>query len=171
LPLCSEGIEQSIKLKKFFSSVDIDKVYISPLKRCVETADIILDHKNIDRILVEDLTEINMGKWEGKTFKYIKEQYPEEFIIRGNNMDTYSPPEGESFEELQKRVMPAFENIIANNSKNILIIAHAGVNRAILSKLLNLPLKELFNINQPYGCVNELKWSRENSEWDYKIWF
>jgi alpha-ribazole phosphatase len=131
LTLSKEGIVQAQKLKSFFSNVDIEKAYVSPLIRCIQTLDIILENRNVERILMKELMEINLGEWEGKSFSYIKRFFPEQFKDRGENIDTFVTPGGESFEQLKKRVIPAFEAIKENSTGNVLIVAHAGVNRVI----------------------------------------
>ncbi|KAA8678814.1 histidine phosphatase family protein [Clostridium sp. HV4-5-A1G] len=165
LPLCREGILQCKKLQRFFSTIDIERAYLSPLKRCVQTADIILKYKNIDRIMIEEFKEINMGKWEGKTFTYVKKLFPDEFKKRGESIETFVPQGGESFEQLQKRVIPKMMNIIENSTGDIMIITHAGVNRVILCHILSIPLYHIFKIKQNYGCINELCWNDEEKNW------
>lgn len=171
LPLSLEGIIQAENLKKFFKDIDLEKVYSSPLKRCIETSNIILEDRYMEKILVEELKEINMGEWEGKSFDYIKSFFSEEYNERGEKIDTFMPPKGESFIQLQNRVIPVLEEIAKNSSGNILIVSHAGVNRVILSKLLCFPLKEIFKILQPYGCVNELVLNKQNEKWQWKMAF
>jgi len=168
MPLSNTGIEHVTKLKKYFSSIEIEKAFTSPLKRCMQTAEILLEGSNISRVVLDELREINMGEWENQTIDYIKEHFYEMYEKRGSNMDTFIPPGGESFEQLQKRVMPAFESIVLNTTKNTLIISHAGVNRVILSKLLDFPLKDIFEINQPYGCINQLSWDITCHRWQWK---
>ncbi|WP_369704985.1 histidine phosphatase family protein [Clostridium moutaii] len=165
LPLCEEGILQCRKLKKFFSDVHIEKVYLSPLKRCVQTADIILKCKDVEKVLVEEFREIDMGEWDGKTFRYIKKFSPEEFRKRGENLDTFVPEGGESFRQLQERVMPQIMHIIKNSTGNIMVITHAGVNRVILGSILSIPLCDIFKIKQNYACINELYWDSERRIW------
>lgn len=169
LPLSKEGIIQVQKLKKFFSNIDIEKAYISPLTRCIQTSDAILENRNVEKTLVKEFTEINMGQWEGKSFNYIKNYFPEQFRIRGENIDTFLPPEGESFEQLKKRVIPAFEAIANKDLGHVLIVAHAGVNRVILSNLLSIPMRDIFKIKQPYGCINEFSWNNEHKKWQWKM--
>ncbi|MFZ5969221.1 MAG: alpha-ribazole phosphatase [Bacillota bacterium] len=169
LPLSAAGINQAGKLHDYFSDITIEKVYISPLTRCVQTSEIILGSRNIERVTVEELKEINMGDWEGKSFAYIKSRFPQQYENRGKHIDTFIPPGGESFYQLQQRVMPTFEHIIRRSTAgNILIIAHAGVNRVILSKLLGFPLQEILKVCQPYGCVNELFWDQIHQRWQCK---
>lgn len=165
LPLSNEGINQARFLKEYFASINIEKMYSSPLTRCVQTSDIISEDRDIKKIIVNELKEINMGHWEGKTFTYIKERYPLLYEERGKHIDMFKPPGGESFRELQKRVMPAFENIIRTTTGNVIIIAHAGVNRVILSRLLNYHLSGIFNVYQPYGCINKLFWDKLHERW------
>lgn len=161
LTLSKEGIAQAQNLKEFFQNIHIEKAYVSPLIRCVQTADIILENRNVERILMRELMEINLGQWEKKSFSYIKRFFPEQFKNRGENIATFVTPGGESFEQLRKRVIPVFEAIKENTKDNVLIVAHAGVNRVILSNILSISINDMFKINQDYGCVNEIFWNDE----------
>lgn len=168
LPLSGKGINQAEELRDYFSNIDIEKVYISPLIRCVQTSEIILGSRNLERVVIEELKEINMGDWEGESFAYIKSRFPEQYVSRGKYIDTFVPPGGESFYQLQQRVIPAFEHIIRSTEGNTLVVAHAGVNRVILSKILGFPLQEIFNVCQSYGCINELFWDQTYQRWQLK---
>lgn len=165
LPLSDVGLKQARKLREYFQPIDFEKAYVSPLKRCIKTSEIILEGKNVESTVVEDFKEIHLGTWEGKSHHFIKNCFPKQYEERGRHIDTFVPPLGESFEMLQKRVMPVFENILHITSGNILIVAHAGVNRVILSKILGFNLSNLLNVNQPYGCINELFWDEMQQEW------
>lgn len=168
LTLSKEGITQAQKLKKFFLNIDIEKSYVSPLIRCIQTSDIILENRIVERILIKELMEINLGLWEGKSFSYIKNFFPKQFNDRGENIDTFVTPGGESFEQLNKRVIPAFESIKKNTTGNVLIVTHAGVIRVILSSILSIPIGDMFKINQDYGCVNEISWNDKYEKWQCK---
>ena len=97
------------------------------------------------------LNEINMGAWDGKTFDQIKTDHPMEFKKRGNCIDTFRAPGGESFYDLSCRVIPFFNQRITNVAEKILIVTHAGVIRVILCHILNLKLADLFQIKVFYG--------------------
>jgi len=168
LTLSKEGIVQAQKLKKLFLNIDIEKAYTSPLIRCIQTADIILENRNVERILIKELMEINLGQWEGKSFSYIKKFFPEQFKSRGENIITFVTPGGESFEQLQKRVIPAFEAIKENSTGNVLIVAHAGVNRVIISSILGISMVDMFKISQDYGCLTEIFWNDKYGKWQCK---
>lgn len=168
VPLDCVGIKQAYFLKNYFSNIAIDKVYTSSLKRCMQTAEIILKEKQQNYIVTKELKEINMGTWENMSVEYIKENFPQSYEERGRDIEFFIPPKGESFHQLADRVMMAFENIVSQEDETILIVSHAGVNRVILSQLLGLTIQDIFDIHQPYGCVNELIWEKETHKWTYK---
>jgi probable phosphoglycerate mutase len=150
------GICQADRLKAFFKDMCIDKLYCSDLKRTVQTADTILQNRNLQLIKLSALREINMGVWEGRTFKEIKGKFPEEFSRRINEIETFKPDGGESFGGFRQRVLSEFNNIVNEKDENIVIVSHAGVIRLILASILDMPLKNIFILQQNYGCVNKI---------------
>ncbi len=166
LGLDALGIEQAYALREAFQSVPFDAVYTSPLKRCVKTAHIISQEYRI----VEALREIDMGAWENKTMAEIRLSDPESYAQRGADLEYFTPPEGESFHSVAKRVQEAFDTITCEAIHScVIIVAHAGVNRVLLSRLLNLPIQEMMRIDQPYACVNRL--TRHHGTWRYERGF
>ncbi len=162
------GIEQAYNLKSFFQHMTIDKVYTSPLKRCLQTSTIICEDKSQEFTVVNEFTEINMGLWENAPIESIKKNFPKSFENRGENIVSFIPPQGESFQQLSDRVLFAFNRIMKNDFKTIIIVAHAGVNRVLLSYIFGASLQNIFSIRQPYGCINELIFHDENAKWQYK---
>ena len=67
-----------------------------------------------------------------------------------------APPEGESFGEVQERTWKTFLDIAAGKN-TAAIVAHGGVNRAILCRVLDMPLQHVFRLAQDYACVNILR--------------
>ncbi|SDP63168.1 probable phosphoglycerate mutase [Desulforhopalus singaporensis] len=104
--------------------------------------------------VIDDFKEICLGDWEGLTTREVNNRYPGCYEARGKNLDTYRPPGGESFIDLQQRVWPVFSDIAESGSRLAVIVAHAGVNRVILCRILGINVKKLFIVSQPYACVN-----------------
>ena len=135
LPLSEEGRGQMRALKERFGTMGMEEpevIYTSPLKRCVESAQI-LSGGRIPVIVIEDMREIDMGEWEGQPFSYIRAQYPEEYRRRGEDM--------------------VFERVQRETRGNVLLLSHAGFNRALISALEGRRLKDLMEIPQEYGAV------------------
>ena len=67
LPLCEEGIAELKKLQEEYEYPDVQKVYSSPMARCVETADILYPNRLLQR--VDNLREYDFGVFEGQLAK------------------------------------------------------------------------------------------------------
>ena len=84
-----------------------------------------------------------------------------------NDFVTVKTPNGESFEGLSARVKEFWEEILVflnnenNTNKNIAIITHAGVIRAILALVLGFPLENAFRLEINYGGICVLKQNKD----------
>lgn len=156
MDLSVEGIEEAEILAEKFKSVKLEKIYSSNLIRTQKTADIIGKYHGIETNTVKELAEINLGDWEGLSFDEVRTKYPDEYKKRGENIIQYCTPNGESFSDLNKRVIKAFYGILLDTKEDILIVGHAGVNRLILCNVLHMSMKTIFKIPQEYVCVNTI---------------
>lgn len=133
LPLTMDSVSQlkEIRAKEHYPVVDA--VFSSPLKRCVESAKIMFDNKNI--ITIDDFIEYNFGEFEGKTADELKNN--EEFTSWLHGDIHSKPPFGESNAEFAQRVCAAFEKVVdgcvKTGTQTIAIVGHAGVIMTILS--------------------------------------
>lgn len=155
-PLSAAGARQAADWQPVIASLDLTALFCSDLRRCRQTAEKIIAPGRLPITIDPALREINLGRWDGETFEAVRRQDPEGFARRGRDPVRYRPPGGESFDDLQQRVMPAFDKIIAGTRGDILIVGHAGVNRVILCRLLGMPLANLFRIGQDYAALNIL---------------
>lgn len=154
--LSDRGVIRAKILRDFFEDFLIEAVYSTGLKRSDETAHIISAGRRRLR-LCQKLSEIKMGVWDGLDFKTIKQLYPKEYENRGKDIYNYAVSGGESFKACFERAWPAFCEILEKTHGDIIIVGHAGVNRLILSYILQRPVEEMFSIRQDYGCINVIK--------------
>ncbi len=157
VPLDETGIEQARCVQQWLDGALITAAYCSDLSRSRETAEIIVNDKNIPIFARQDLREIHLGEWEGCTFADIEQRFPEEFRKRGSDIVQYRVPGGESFDDCNKRILTAFSDILEASTDSILIVGHSGVNRMILCHIMGMPLQDLFKIRQEYGCMNVIQ--------------
>ncbi len=143
------GHGQADYWRQIFASIPLRSVYSSNLSRCVRTADGITSDQSVTGSA--ELNEINMGAWDGLLFDDVRSRYPEGFRQRGECMDIFRPPGGESFYDLSLRVLPFFHACIKQKRFPILMVTHAGVIRVILTHILGRPLKDLFQIRPGFG--------------------
>jgi alpha-ribazole phosphatase len=160
LPLSPEGIDQAKAWHRFFQNNLPDNIFCSDLKRCVLTAKIIAE-PFLDRICVKkEFREISLGRWDGVLMEDVRKNYPRQWALRGNDLKGFRPSGGESFSDLAKRVVPAFNQICENTPSDMIIVAHAGVNRVILAKLMGFDLNRIFEIPQDYSTAHLIEITR-----------
>lgn len=132
--LTQMGKEQARLMAKAVSDYKTDKIYTSSLIRAVQTAEAISDVQKCELIKTDSFCEINAGKWQGKTFNEISEIYPETYKVWRENIALAHPDGGESCKGLYKRVVSKFEEILGDNSDEVVcIVSHATPIRMIES--------------------------------------
>ena len=151
--LSENGIIYSKKLYNYFKLNNNEniKVITSNLKRTKETATF-FNNKYIN----ENLNEINAGIYEHFTYDQVKKDNINEFNKRKKDKFNYRYPDGESYKDLEDRVLKIFIEI-TNNNDNVFILAHNAVLRVIFGYLykfdkakipyLDIPLHNLYRID------------------------
>ena len=94
LSLTEEGDRCAAGLHRCFQGMPPAPVYASPLRRSVETAHLLAGPDRPVQI-EDDLRELDMGCWEGKSFASLREEYPRLSAARGSDHDL-QPTGGES---------------------------------------------------------------------------
>ncbi len=150
--LCSEGKEQIEKMKEDYIYPSADFVFVSPLKRCRETAELI--YPDLKPIVIEALTEYDFGEFEGKTAEELHEKQPLfDRWIKGEQ--GIAPPFGESNEEFAKRVCEGFvkivDGILKSGTDNVAIVTHGGVISTLMANFA-LPEASVSEWLTPPGC-------------------
>lgn len=145
IPLNDDGRQQARKTALRFSAADIDAVLSSPLSRAMETAGIIASYHN--GLKVEStplLTEVDFGRWEGRTVSEIKADYPDIFYAWRSDQLNVDAPEGESMDALYLRCGRFSEELLARREKNIVVVGHGAMLRALFPRMLMLPRVSYF---------------------------
>ena len=155
ISLNSVGREQAEIWKRRFHNKPPAVIVSGPLSRTLVFAKTIASGGEV--LIRPELSEINLGDWDGKPMKDIRTADPVSWRKRGEEIARFRPPGGESFLDVFYRVIPAFEEILRQDVREMIVVAHAGVNRVILCHLLGMPLDNLFRIGQDYACLNEIE--------------
>jgi alpha-ribazole phosphatase len=129
-----------------------DAVFSSPLSRCTRLADLISD----DVILDVRLLEVNFGEWENVPFANIEAEALKHWT---ENFVTHAPSNGESFTELCRRVESFWHDLIQLKSERVFIVTHAGVIRALLAVILQLPPANAFQFRVDCGSIHKLRYA------------
>ena len=147
IELSEQGIEEANKAGQNFKNLDIkfNVVFTSELKRAQETAKIILQNldqwdflNNEGKIISNiNLNERDYGDLTGLNKKETAEKFGEEQVHKWRRGYSDQPPNGESLEDVVRRVTKYFEEVIepaiqSDENDNILIAAHGNSLRALL---------------------------------------
>jgi probable phosphoglycerate mutase len=152
--LSEAGMNQARCWRRHFSGISLDAVVSSPLSRAMETACLATGLEPDAIVRERGLAEIDLGDWDGLPVSLVRERHPMDWEARGRDLAGFRPPGGASFLDLCRRVLPAFFRLASGAGGNLLVVAHAGVNRVILAELLKTPLGRLLSIPQDYGGLN-----------------
>ena len=159
-PLCDEGRE-GLAGKQM---PEVERLYVSPMKRCVETAEILwpgFDRKEMQK--VTDLRECDFGDFENKNYKELSGNGDYQAWIDSNG--TLPFPNGESMDAFKSRCLEAFARIveevsgaeqewIASGKTGIFragIVVHGGTIMAILEQY-GYPKAAYFDYQVKNGC-------------------
>ena len=159
-PLCDEGRE-GLAGKQL---PEVERLYVSPMKRCVETAELLwpeFDRKNIQK--VKDLRECDFGDFENKNYKELSGNGDYQAWIDSNG--TLPFPNGESMDLFKSRCREAFAQIAeevsgaeqewkASGETGIFragIVVHGGTIMAILEQY-GYPKRAYFDYQVKNGC-------------------
>ncbi len=147
IELSEQGIEEANKAGQNFKNLDIkfNIVFTSELKRAQETAKIILQNldqwnflNNEGKIISNiNLNERDYGDLTGLNKKETAEKFGKEQVHKWRRGYSDQPPNGESLEDVVRRVTKYFEEVIkpaiqSDENDNILIAAHGNSLRALL---------------------------------------
>lgn len=135
-----------------------DAIITSPLKRCAAFAETLGTQLNIPVTLEPRLQEMSFGRWEGRTALEIMKDDRERLVLFWQDPLNHTPPGGEPLMEFHPRVDAAWRDLLAQHKdQSVLVVAHGGVIRMILSLVLQLPLQHLSRVVVEYASLSRVK--------------
>ncbi len=153
-------IEKSIFELKKSEKIKVDILFVSPLKRCLETAEILYEAKEVE--VVDDLKECDFGDFENKNYLELADNVDYQKWIDSNG--TLAFPNGEGVEQFKNRVVNSFNQCIltAEGAKTVGFVFHNGCVMAIMSRLFG---GDYYSYSIKNGETKELimenfKWSK-----------
>ena len=125
-----------------------ERIYTSPLERCVKTGAAIARACWLAAGEARDeLNDIDYGRWQFKTFADAKADDPAIFAAWFETPQLVRFPGGESLQDLAARVANALRFVLARHANGtIVVVGHDSVNRALLLQVLDLPAIRLLAV-------------------------
>ena len=154
--LDDSGREQIKNLKPLFAKTRIDLLLASPMLRCRQSCEILFPESSVS--FAEELREIDFGRWEGLSFTEIERSDPGHISQWANWSVDFCFPDGEKISSFIERLTVIAEQIEKRQEKNIFIVAHGGVIRALICRFLRLAPENylLFKLDKAKFAVIDL---------------
>ncbi|OLT42507.1 bifunctional RNase H/acid phosphatase [Saccharomonospora sp. CUA-673] len=152
VPLTETGQWQAQAVAKRLAELDgvrdADPVVVtSPLTRAAQTAQAVGDALGARVDTVQPLRETDFGEWEGLTFAEASQRDPE---VHGRWMraTSVSPPGGENFDEVYRRVRQAQEQLFERYAgRTIVVVSHVTPIKMLLRLALDAGPSLLFRLH------------------------
>jgi broad specificity phosphatase PhoE len=162
--LSERGREQVLRLAERLQQMHPTALYSSTLGRAMSTARAIAGATGLEIVPLDDLREMNYGRWEGRAFLDIRRE--DEDLYRRWIADEDCPcPEGESHADVRRRLERAFATV---NSERAVLVAHGTAIRIGATALLNLPLMSALRFAQDNAAMNVFV--SRGEQWVLKVW-
>ena len=148
----AEALGQAIRFRR------IAAVYTSPLERARRTAEIAAGGLDVPLVPVDDLRELSLGDWEGRTVEEIRALPGDPYERWVRDPVACLPPGAEPLPAVQARVVSAMARIAAAhpNGQPVLVVCHGGVISAYLAHCLGLPLSSIWRLTLSNGSITEV---------------
>jgi broad specificity phosphatase PhoE len=147
------GIKQAELLGKHLSNWKLEAIYSSPLKRALDTANIVARYQKIGVHVAEGFIDFDYGEWQSLPEEEAKRLYPTLHNEWHNNPHKVKMPGGESLEDVRKRAVAIVNDVLSKYQGSILLVSHRVVNKVLICSLLGLDNSHFWNINLDVGGI------------------
>ncbi len=158
------GLKQAERLRDRLASERIDAIYSSKLKRALVTAETIASRHQLEVVTCAELHEVDFGQLEGLTLSEANQRYPEVAKLRMQRSLKLKYPGGDSFIEFSRRVSKFLSKLEQHTAEEtVLIVAHNGVLRVLLCRLLGIDLRHLWQLYLDLASLSILETNQQGA--------
>lgn len=134
------------------------RLYASPMRRCVDTANAIAQACGLELQTIDDLNDIDYGTWQFKSYEEVKYSDPRVFAAWFATPHLVRFPNGESLQDVVARGADALRFVLKHHAEEtVVLVSHDSLNRALLLQLLDQPLSSYWRLTQEPCCINEIE--------------
>jgi broad specificity phosphatase PhoE len=147
------GIRQAELLSKYLSNWRLEAIYSSPVKRALDTANIIARYQNVAVRIAEGLTDFDFGEWQSLPEQEVMRLYPDLLNEWHSNPHKVRMPGGESLEDAKKRAVEVVNDVLSKHQGSVALVSHRVVIKVLICYLLGLDNSHFRNINQDVAGI------------------
>jgi len=147
------GIKQAELLGKCLGNLELEAIYSSPLRRAMDTANIVARYQKISVHIAEGLVDFDYGEWQSLPEQEAKMLYPTLHNEWHNTPHKVKMPGGESLEDVRRRAIEVVNDVLAKYQGSVVLVSHRVVNKVLICFLLGLDNSYFWNIKQDVGGI------------------
>ena len=156
--LTDVGRKQAAAVARALIRENVTALYSSPLKRAVETAEIIGAELGLPVQVAEDMAEADVGGLDGLTSEEMRARYPDFMALWDHDPGSAVMPGGESLAQVQERVWRLVQSLLgAHPEANVVAVSHNFTIGTLVCKVLGLPLVSFRRLRVDLGSVSAVE--------------
>jgi phosphoserine phosphatase len=168
--LTDKGIADAIATGKALAGIQLAAIYCSPLQRAKATAENVVAQLTGAPALSPDdrLQEVDLPLWEGMPFTEVASQFPVDYQTWQDRphelVMTVAGREHRPIPALYAQAQEFWQAILAQHAgETIAIVAHNGINRALISTAVGIPVEYYQSIQQSNCAVSVLNFGQDGA--------
>lgn len=147
IPLTDEGRSQVTYAARCVADMKVSRIYSSPIKRAMDTAQIVAEYNSLEIVPDDRLTEIDMGGLTGMTYDALIQKYGNIFLRFYQGSADFTNMGVETFASVRKRVLNMVSFMQQEHAdENVVLVTHMDPIKAMLSTTLNMTSENLYRL-------------------------
>ena len=162
LHLSERGQEQARDVAARLEGLRLDAVYSSPMERAQETAAPTEKASGVHMLVDDNLIECDFGQWTGEKLTELNKLT--EWKEVQNSPSTFRFPAGESFVEMQDRMVNAVKLLAQQHPGQIIAaFSHADTIKAAVAHFVGTPLDSFQKIHIDTASISAVEFTKEST--------
>ena len=167
VPLTDQGIAQAEYAARRLASMDISRVYSSPIQRTLQTARIVARHNPVEVIQDDRLIEIETGSFTGIRYDDLVASQGDVLARFYENEAVSAAPGVETFGSVRDRVRSIVQFVLERHpGENVVLVTHMDPIKAMLSTVLAIRPRDMYNLVIANGSLNIFLESEGRFSWE-----
>jgi probable phosphoglycerate mutase len=143
----------------------IDAVVTSPVRRTVESAQILAARLELPLVEEPGFAEMEFGSWDGMTFAEVQARQPEEIEAWLGSLDVAPGGGGETFREVEARVLAGLARVLERYAgRTVAVVSHVTPIKTLVAHAVDAPLTSLFRMELSTASVSVVSFVETEGE-------
>jgi broad specificity phosphatase PhoE len=153
-PLNEVGREEAAGAAAILDGCGVSVVYTSPIRRALQTAEIVAGSVHAAVEQEEGFTDVDYGKWQGLTVQEVEQRFGRSMLESWKrDPEGFTFPDGDSIRSVQSRLVPAIGRAAAGG-ESVAVVSHLAVLKLCFLIIMELPIDYFWKIELYNGSVS-----------------